>query len=331
MTNEVDIIENSLVAEYGKDILDILLVDHSVTEYMNDGLTHNIFWATHDYEYLGEGYAYNNEIKSNLITGDHSNVIMPRVMKKKTTQSQRVKKMAEVFTPAWVCNIMNNNIDEKWFGRRNVFNIEDKKHKKWETLYEKITFPKDKTWEDYIKIRWMEITCGEGPFMTSRYDATTGKAIALPDRIGFVDRKMRIINENTNKKDEWYNATLIAYQNILAYEWQGDNLLLARESLLYTFIDNFQYKFKEKPSKDMIEEIADIISWNVWQMDGLKGVIPNSCHNVETKNLYGDIEIFPCPGCKSNNIHKHNGIPVLVKSWYTGKRYPFHLLSKKRD
>ena len=29
------------------------------------------------------------------------------------------------------------------------------------------------------------------------------------------------------------------YQNIYGYEWQGDNLLLAREALLYTFIVSF--------------------------------------------------------------------------------------------
>ena len=77
MTNEVDIIENSLLEEYGQEIFDLLLTDHSVTQYKNDGQTHHIFWATHDYEHLGEGYSFYDEIKAERITGEHSDVIMP--------------------------------------------------------------------------------------------------------------------------------------------------------------------------------------------------------------------------------------------------------------
>ena len=43
-------------------MVDLLLTDHSVTEYKKDGRTHHILWATHDYEPLGEGYSYNDEI-----------------------------------------------------------------------------------------------------------------------------------------------------------------------------------------------------------------------------------------------------------------------------
>ena len=94
MTNEVDIIENSLLEEYGQEIFDLLLTDHSMTLYKNDGQTHHIFWATHDYEQLGEGYSFYDEIMAERITGEHSDVIMPRVMKKKTVQNKRVKKMS---------------------------------------------------------------------------------------------------------------------------------------------------------------------------------------------------------------------------------------------
>ena len=332
MTNEVDIIENSLLEEYGQEIFDLLLTDHSVTQYKNDGQTHHIFWATHVYEHLGEGYSFYDEIKAERITGEHSDVIMPRVMKKKAVQNKRVKKMAEVFTPSWVCNIMVNNIDEKFFGRRDAFNRETGEERRtWETVREKIAIPEGKTWEEYIKLRWMEITCGEAPFMTSRYDTTTGRRIKLEDRIGFLDRKLRIVNENTDNLKDWMDAAVTAYQTSKAYEWQGDNLLLARESLLYTFIDNYEFKFGERPDREHVKEIAFIISWNVWQMDGLKGVIPNSCHDVETRNLYGEVERTPCPGCKTKNIHKHNGIPVLLKVFSSGNTYPYHLLYNKNE
>ncbi len=332
MANDFDIITYNLTEDYGQDVLNVLLTDRSVTQYKNDGMTHHIFWGTHDYEPLSEGYAYYDEIVAGHITGEHADVVMPRIMKKKNIQSKRTKNMAEIFTPAWVCNFMVNNIDQKFFGRRDVFNREiGKDRKTWETNREKIAMPEGKTWEDYVKLRWMEITCGEAPFMTSRYDTTTGQPIKLEDRIGFLDRKLRIVNENNDSHDTWMRGATMAYQNCLAYEWQGDNLLLARKSLLYAFIDNYEYKFGERPAHDLVMEIADIISWNIWQMDGLKFVIPNSCHDVVTHNLYGEEERNPCPGCKTGNIHKHNGIPVLVKSFETGEAYPYHIVVKVKE
>lgn len=78
----------------------------------------------------------------------------------------------------------------------------------------------------------MEITCGEGPYLVSRYDTTTGDFIPVEERIGLLDRKLRVISENTETSGEWLEMAQKAYKNIYAFEWQGDNLLLAREALL---------------------------------------------------------------------------------------------------
>ncbi len=54
-------------------------------------------------------------------------------------------------------------------------------------------------------------------------------------------------------------------------------------------------------------------------MDGLKGVIPNSCieKNETTINLFGENETkyLNCEGCSKNDITKHSGIYCLVKDW----------------
>jgi len=72
---------------------------------------------------------------------------MPRVKKDKLLQQIRVRDMAEVFTPLWICNAQNNFIDEAWFGRKNVFNTEivnpDGFHS-WKTNPDKISFPENK-------------------------------------------------------------------------------------------------------------------------------------------------------------------------------------------
>ena len=118
----------------------------------------------------------------------------------------------------------------------------------------------------------------------------------------------------------------IALEATYGYEWQGDNLLLARENILSTYIRFYTLRFgkKEFPPIKMLQEAIDVITWNFWQMDGLKGVIPCTCVDKEIPSmpsLFGDIEppkTEPCPGCKSGEItdmRKHTGIQCKIKDW----------------
>jgi len=313
MQLEIDILENDILEKY-PEVLDILLRDHTTQE--------NIFWATDNYQELGNAYEFYSEILPNLITGERGNIIMPRVKKDKILQQARIRDMAEVFTPSWICNTQNNLIDNAWFGRENIFNkeiVKENEEKTWIVNDEKIVFPEKKSWKHYVRDTRLEMACGEAPYITSRYDTTTGEFIPIERRIGLLDRKLRIINENINDSGEWLEAAQIAFKNIYAFEWQGDSLLLAREAMLITFIENYNFKFGKEPLLKSIQYIAYIISWNVWQMDGLKGVIPNSCRTktVETVNLFGEIEkkMTECEGCLKDNMKRHNGIYCQVKDW----------------
>ena len=230
--------------------------------------------------------------------------------------------MAEVFTPSWICNAQNNLVDDAWFGKKNVFNSEITKSKgshSWKINLGKIIFPEGKTWKQYVRDTRLEIACGEAPYITSRYDTTTGKYIPVGSRIGLLDRKLRVVNENVENSGDWLEAVQTAYKNTYAFEWQGDSLLLAREAMLCTFIDNYTKKFGKQPLLKSIKYIAYIISWNVWQMDGMKGVVPDSCGDKISKetNLFGETEttIVPCEGCKNDDIRKHNGIYCFIKDW----------------
>jgi len=309
MFDEIDIFENDIREQY-PEVLDILLRDHSTQR--------NIFWATDNYQDLGKDYDFASPILSELITGERGYVIMPRVKKDKELQQTRVRDMAEVFTPSWICNAQNNLIDNVWFGRENVFNIEitnDDGSHIWHANKEKITFPEGKTWKHYVRDTRLEMTCGEAPYITSRYDTTTGEYIPIENRIGLLDRKLRVISENVDTSGEWLKAAQIAYQNTYAFEWQGDSLLLAREAMFFAFIEHFLKKFEKYPALKSIKYIAYIISWNVWQMDGMKGVVPNSCSDEITQLFFGDKEKTPCYGCQKDIITKHNGIYCLVKDW----------------
>ena len=275
--DNIDTSEDALLQLDG--ILDILLKDHTTGG--------NIIWATDDYADRGEVYGEKCPISAELITGENATLIQPRIKKERDTQRLRSRNKAEVFTPAWVCNKQNNLVDEAWFGQSGVFNTENADNS-W-TASHPLSFPAGKTLNDYIKDVRLELTCGEAPYLVSRYDATTGMPIPIGQRIGLLDRKLWAINcltpddneELTPKarkqlKREWRRKVYRAYQSIYGFEWQGDNLLLAREALFVSFVEYYQAKWKVKktPEKEALHKVAEIISWNLWQMDGLSYGIP---------------------------------------------------------
>lgn len=265
MTNFIDVDENL----WSKKILDILLTDRTTKK--------NIIWATNDYEYLGMKYEAHFPITSELITGKNSNVIMPRILKSKNNQLGRTKNKAEVFTPTWICNEQCNLVDNNWFSKEQVFNIVDISKKTWKSVENKIDFPvndKNKTWKRYVDENRLEIACGEAPYLVSRYDTVLGNAIPIAERIGFLDRKLRVVCENAIDEDEWLKWSVRAFESVYGFEFQGDNLLLARENLLLTYIDYMEHHLKRIPTEKELEKIATIISWNLWQMDGLTQTIP---------------------------------------------------------
>ena len=102
----------SFVSRYPTRILEALLKDRTTGR--------NIIWADDEYESLGEGYRADCEITVEKITGLSAGVIKPRIAKEQEHQSRRTKSRAEVFTPSWLCNQMNNDVDSVWFGRRNA-------------------------------------------------------------------------------------------------------------------------------------------------------------------------------------------------------------------
>ncbi|MCD8293615.1 MAG: restriction endonuclease subunit M [Prevotellaceae bacterium] len=310
MLCHVDISENELF-ERCPDVLNALLCDRTTGG--------NIFWATDSYAHLGEGYRFADAITAERITGVNGMVIQPRALKRREEQAERTKGMAEVFTPPWVCNAQNNLVDEAWFGRRDVFNTADETRHTWTATPGKIPFMEERTWKAYVRSTRMEITCGEAPYLASRYDTTTGESIALEERVGILDRKLRVVGENTQTTGEWLKWAGEAYKHTYGYEWQGDSLLLAREALLVTFVEYYQAKFGELPLERSLLAVADVISWNLWQMDGLKGVVPCSCKNgvtVVEHDLFGQKQrVEYCQGCRDGGLKGHNGIYCLIRDW----------------
>lgn len=296
--------------KWSKEVLQILLVDRTTNR--------NIIWGTDDYKNLGNEYNSHYPILVELITGKNSDVIQPRVLKTKDNQWNRTKGKAEVFTPSWVCNAQNNLVDNAWFGVENIFNKEIEKD--WETNIEKIKFSdkKNKTWQKYVDEKRLEITCGEAPYLVSRYDTVSGEPLELKDRIGMLDRKMRVVCENTYSETEWLKWSERAFQSVYGFEFQGDSLLIARENLLASYCDYMEDKLNRQPTEKELISITKIISWNLWQMDGLTYTIPyeKAVEPVDQITLFDFRE-------------KDKKSLCIIKDWRAKRSYTFQDLVNK--
>ena len=295
-------------------VLDTLLKDKSTGK--------NIIWATDPPEELQtvmyEPVTDRSQITTQQLGLTHYEVVLPRMMKQTDTQQQRTRKKGEVFSPAWVCNKMNNALDADWFrglgAEESAGQFTVELPQGWQTVETPVQFPACKgrtpAWVQYVQSRRLEVTCGEAPFLASRYDAATGEMIPVARRIGILDRKLRVVSENAATEDEWRKYATHAVQSTYGYEYQGDNLLLARVNLLLTYAEHLQARWQRKPTKEELQPIATIISWNLWQMDGLRLSVPGGKPQPETEQLdlfsmFGAAEPQPpTVSCKVKNWRK---------------------------
>lgn len=276
-------------------VVERLLVDASAMlaqESTSKQTTRNIVWATDSYREEGDGYGPCEEVSFDKICLGKSGVIKPRVAKSDEEKKSRRKKKAEVFTPSWLVCEMVNNLDEAWFDRKNVFATvscnEDGSHR-WTTSDGRIEFPttvsshpkasgESRGWRSYVGAQMIELACGEGPFLFSRYDTVSGRTIPVGQRVGILDRKLRVVTERTKQAKSWMNQAMRALSATYGFEYQGDNLVICRMNALETMREHMlsaaeTHGWSTHEVLACLErlgnEAPEIICWNIWQMDGL--------------------------------------------------------------
>ncbi|MBR4170501.1 MAG: hypothetical protein IKR48_02485 [Kiritimatiellae bacterium] len=260
-----------------------------------------------------------DEIDLDVISRQDTKIIRPRVDKSKEEQKERIKKRAEVFTPSWVC--------------KEMIDLPDREIRK------------STDWRGYIREPALEITCGEAPFLASRYDAVSGDMIPVPKRIGILDRKLLAISKYC-RKNAWFEHALAAVRASYGFEWQGDNLLIARENILASVVEHYWWRWGKIestdiagfPHQDFLRAVSEVISWNLWQMDGLRFVVPMSCHDTVETDLLGGENRTPCEGCTKKKwgpaaadtgpygecCDIHNGIHCrIILDWETREEIRF--------
>ena len=213
--------------------------------------------------------------------------IRPRHEKNREDQKLRTRERAEIFTPPEVCKLQNDLVCD------------------------------ERDWQKFIDAKFLEITCGEAPYLVSRYNAVTGEPIEIKNRIGLLDRKFHVIREYNQPVGQWCPLAIRAVQSCYGYEFQGDNLFLARRNVFETVVEYFMQEFSRKVPEDFLIAVAEIISWNFWQMDGLKNTIP---YAKPPKNP-NQLSLFePAP---PENIF------CQIMDWATGKPFEFRKLVSK--
>ena len=290
-----------------------------LTRLLQDKATRgSILWATNAYCQMGDGYEPGNKILPQRITGENSDLIKTRARRAMEQRTERTRQHAEVFTPRSVVSKMNDFCDQQWFGRKDgIYKTTDDG---------KIYFSKHKHWKLYVDAKRMEITCGEAPFLCNRYDVETGEAIPVEERIGLLDRKLRVVSQQAQDRDEWQLWAMRAVQSVYGYELQGDNLLIARVNILCTVEEHLYARWREKPEKGWLEKLCNVIAWNLWQMDGLSGCVP-----VPPLSTEEQLSLFPSPQIEMNLLGEteQERIPCRLFDWRGAKSISYKTLREE--
>lgn len=252
MSHPANIAETSLVSvvDVTSDIARFAAMGLLPQLLANHATGSNIVWASNVFVDKGDSRAPADEILVSDITGKNAGVIRTRASKAREAQAALTRAHAEVFTPTWVCKFMVDEADKEWSNDNP-----------------------NATWRDYVSSRRLEIACGEAPYLVGRYDAADGTPVAVGERVGILDRKLSRI-PHYFKRRSWIAWACNALKSTYGYEFQGDNLLIARVNVLVTIEDYAKSAGHWPITPSEYRKFVDIISWNLWQMDGLSDCVP---------------------------------------------------------
>ena len=271
-------------------------IDSLLRTLLKDKTTQrNIVWASSSYEGMGKAFCSDQPIRRSLLVGKHQSIVQPRVAKHARKQEQRTRSSGEVFTPPWLVDKQVSAVLEEW---------------------------NDMPLKEWVGLRWLELACGEAPYIVTRYDSVTGDSIPVPKRVGCLDRKLQRISQEVTSEKEFIKLAKIAYESTYGYELQGDSLLLARENLLLSFCEHYEQKFSILPTIKTVKAIATIIVYNVFQMNGLTKRTPYSDRSVKEvqMNLF-DTETDGTPAPQGDML-------TVVKDWKRKELVTIESISK---
>lgn len=255
------------------DIIDILLKERSFKRNLN-------FVETIE-EFSGD-----DEITCDIVLQDPP-IILPQYMYAYDRKRNSAKKRGAVFTPQFAANNMCEvlcrailNVPDEENICAQIYPINETDTREWITD----TLPP----EDCLNLIYktcLDSCCGEGIFLTQRYHQNSGKPIEIPFRKGLLDRKLHVIKRALEKEEDlhelrFFSLAKIAFKTTYGFDLLGKSVYLTRKNLLETFVDFYQWIFAKDPENAMVEDIATILSYNIFQMNGLSHKVPLTNQSV---------------------------------------------------
>lgn len=305
-------IQDDMIELQKLGLLDKLLVDKTTRRH--------ILWGTNAYREYGERYAKYCEIFVTLVLFNNLDVIKTRARRNFEQQVGRTKLHGEVATPLWVCNKMIDAIDCDWLGMEH---LPENAWQQVDTLFQQTK----KSWKKYVDNKRLEIACGEAPYLIQRYDGTNGTMIPVEERTGILDRKLHVVSAYATTQEEWIHWAIRAVEATFGYEYQGDNLLIARVNVIKTFIEFYIHKWNEIPYIKLLKQLLTKITWNLWQMDGLTDTIPCNMDSIEEVSLFDEqtIKMNSQPRCKVYDWRnlKKSILFAAMKGRQTGMKFDY--------
>ena len=179
----------------------------------------------------------------------------------------------------------------------------------------------DLFWDDpevrKISATYLEITCGEAPFITTLRDMQDGRFIPVEERVGILDRKLSEADRLAETDSDFLPLAYLALTSVYGYEFQGDNLFFGRCNVLTCFLEAFERRYKEPAPAWVVNEAAEVVRWNFWQMDGLSCRLP-----IYGKNGEG---LHHCKTKKAKEEWLKGTTQCMIKDWDTGEIGPFEV------
>lgn len=284
----------------------------------------NLIWGTDDLKYLGAGWRKEQELQEETAFGEALRLVVPGTdrlgPRAGAKKAGRQKEGPQVLSAA-EANRRNNARDEQWFGQSSVFN--SVWGDTWITRAEPVRFParKNRSWHQYIDARFLEKDFAVPQCLVSRFDAASGGLIPRGDRIGVLDRKLRIAAEQAPAA-EWAKWAFRALESCYGYAYRGDDVAAARIDVLLTLRKAFAAALGREPDAREWRRAARIASWNLWQMDGKTGTIPYG----KPMSAATQIEMFRLLEDRRRGVLQPD---CRVMDWRAGKSVPYREMEKR--
>lgn len=162
-----------------------------------------------------------------------------------------------------------NQLDEVWFQRSGVFNTPTAEG--WIPAADPVYFEDPFHWKKYVNQQIYVPDLDWGAALTF---AGTSENLPLNERMGQLDRELRLVNENVRSQQEWQKRTSTMLARMLGCAKDPIRLFRARLCVLETCREAFQARFGHLPSARDEKALAHIVARNLFQSEDELNTVP---------------------------------------------------------